>query len=201
MAAERPLWTVEWPRPDAVLRALQPSAHEVQAIAGQLAAFYNEPHTRRMLTNTVDLDAGDVMAHYQSLVAAGAAPFLLSCDGTLVGDGDLRHIVDGDAEVAIMIGDRTRQGQGLGTRFGILLHAFAFQALGLLRTFAAIIPENAPSLRLFARLGYRIDDSDAARACADDATDVTLVLDRHTFLHTHSQQLAEIAIRERTPTV
>jgi len=197
MAAERPLWTVEWRCPDAVLRALQPSAHEVQAVAGQLAAFYNEPNNRRMLTNTVDLDANDVMAHYQSLVTAGAAPFLLTCDGTLVGDGDLRHIVDGDAEVAIMIGDRTLQGQGLGTRFGILLHAFAFQSLGLLRTYAAIIPDNAASLRLFARLGYRVDDTDAARACADDATDVTLMLDSHTFLHMHRQQLAEIDIHER----
>ena len=74
---------------------------------------------------------------------AGRSPFLLTCDDTLVGDADLRHIVDDTAEVAIMIGDRARQGQGLGTGFAILLHAFAFQTLGLLCTYAAIIPENA----------------------------------------------------------
>jgi RimJ/RimL family protein N-acetyltransferase len=199
MPVERPLWIVEWRCPHGLLRAQQPSPQRVQAVAGQLAAFYNEPHNRRMLTNTVDLDAVDVVAHYQALAAAGAAPFLLTCDDTVVGDADLRHIVDGTAEAALMIGDRARQRQGLGTRFGILLHAFAFQCLRLLRTYAAIIPDNAASLRLFARLGYRIDNTDAARACADDATDVTLALDGPTFLHTHSRQLSEIDIQERPP--
>ena len=61
-----------------------------------------------------------------------------------------------------MIGQRAAQGQGLGTRFASLIHAFAFDQLQLQHLFVSIVAENVPSRRLFERLGYCADSSDDA---------------------------------------
>ncbi len=45
----------------------------------------------------------------------------------------------------------------------------------------SILPENIASRRLFERLGYVLDDSPAARAIADEPTDITMSLERARF--------------------
>jgi len=81
-----------------------------------------------------------------------------------------------------------------------MLHAFAFRALGLARAYASIAPENAASLRVFAKLGYARDDSAAARAFADEPGDVTLSLGRADFEATHAAALASLSLSTRDET-
>jgi RimJ/RimL family protein N-acetyltransferase len=170
---------------------------QVAAVAPTLAGFYNEPHNRAMLAHAADLHARDVVAHYRRLAGDGARAFLLELDGRLVGDADLRHIDRGRAEIAILVGDRSVQGRGLGTRFGVMVHAFAFRALGLRRVYASIIPSNAASLRLFGKLGYERDDSPEARRTMDAPDDVTLSLARERFEGLHGALAVAAAIAPR----
>ena len=164
---------------------------EVAACAPALRAYYNEPHNRAMLAHEAELSLADVVEHYGRLSTQGGRGFLLERDGRLVGDADLRHVEGGTAEVAILIGERAAQGRGLGTRFGVMVHAFAFRALGLARLYASIIPSNAASLRLFAKLGYEPDDSPAARRTIDEPDDVTLSLSADRFAALHGALAAQ----------
>jgi RimJ/RimL family protein N-acetyltransferase len=193
----RPRWSIEWQTPQALLRALEPWPDEVRAHAARLAAFYNQPDNRRMLTNSIEMSAAEVVAHFADLEESGGRPFLLLCDGDLAGDADFRYISEGQAELAILIGERARQGQGLGTGFGIMLHTFAFGVLELERVYAAIIPENAASLRLFEKLGHAGDDSERARAAADEPDDVTTSVSRLQFQERHGGVVASVKFRQR----
>src|SRR5690606_15824176 len=114
----------------------------------------------------------------------------------LAGDGDLRDIADGAAEFAFLIASPAAQGKGLGTRFAVMIHAFAFLQLDLARVYASVVPDNVASRRVFEKLGYREDPSEAARAYGDDG-DVVLSIDRATFVAAHPAALAEIAIAVR----
>jgi RimJ/RimL family protein N-acetyltransferase len=179
------------------LCAREPTRAQVAASASRLAAFYNDPHNRAMLGHGADLTAADVVAHYRRLAGDGARAFLLELDGRLVGDADLRHIDRGRAELAILVGDRAVQGRGLGTRFAVMIHAFAFRALGLRRIYASIIPMNAVSLRLFEKLGYERDGSPEARRTIDAPDDVTLSLAAERFQALHGALVAAVTIAPR----
>jgi hypothetical protein len=48
------------------------------------------------------------------------------------------------------------------------------------------------SRRVFEKLGYRVDDSPAARAYADEPDDITLVVERAAFEAHHAAALAQI---------
>src|SRR5438552_4659537 len=139
MRAQQTRWMVEHGSNAERLRAIEPTPDELAAAAPALAVFYDDPHNRRMLANTVTLTSEEVIASYGDLRATGGRPFLLFTGDRLVGDGDLRHLdTAGDAqakgdrsteksgEIAVLVGDRALQGRGLGTRFAIMLHAYAF---------------------------------------------------------------------------
>ena len=192
MSSER-RWSVAWVRATETLRVVEPTMAEVAAHAPQLSTYYNEPHNRAMLAHTQTMSVEDVIAHYRALRGEQGRPLLLLREQRLVGDADLRGIGGGHGELAIMIGDRTLQGRGLGTAFGVMAHALAFRILGLSRTYVSILPQNAASRRLFERLGYVVDGSPEARAIADDATDVTMALDRASFERTFEREQAELA--------
>jgi RimJ/RimL family protein N-acetyltransferase len=184
------------------LRAYEPTAEEVATAAPLLLAYYNDPHNRAMLAHEADLVLADVAEHYERVAEGRGRAFLLEADGLLVGDADLRGVdmtgsAGGVAELAILVGARAAQGRGLGTRFGVMLHAFAFHALGLERVYASIIPANTPSLRLFQRLGYERDDSPAARRTADAPDDVTLSLAAARFDELHGALAGEVEIARR----
>jgi RimJ/RimL family protein N-acetyltransferase len=192
MSSER-RWSVAWVRPTETLRIVEPTMAEVAAYAPQLSTYYNEPYNRAMLAHTQAMSVEDVIAHYRALRGEQGRPLVLLREQRLVGDADLRGIGGGHGELAIMIGDRTLQGQGLGTAFGIMAHALAFRILGLTRTYVSILPDNTASRRLFERLGYVSDASPAARAIADEASDVTMVLDRVSFDRTFEAEQTELA--------
>jgi RimJ/RimL family protein N-acetyltransferase len=174
------------------LRAFEPTRDEIARLAPTLAGFYNDDYNRSMMANTVAMTPAEVIEHFEGLRRMGGRPFLLERDGALLGDADLRHITAKTAEFAILIGQRPEQGKGIGTRFAILLHALAFRGLGLERIFVSIIPANQPSQRLFAKIGYTADDGPAARAFADEPTDITLSIGRATFEAAHEAALEEI---------
>lgn len=197
---------IDWPGPGAVsgraaLAALEPTIEEVAAVAGELAAAYSNPHNAPLMGHPEPFSADEVIAHYADMRDEGARPFLFLRDGRFAGDGDLRGLVDEPGarrgELAILVADRAAQGQGLGTRFAIMLHAFAFGTLGLDRVYVAIVPENAASRRLFEKLGYRVDDSPAARETADEESDVTLSVSRPDFERRQADALAEIRVTAR----
>jgi len=181
---------------EGALRVSEPTAADVAAVAPRLAAFYNEPHNKRLLANTVDLTAADVAEFHAQVRADGGRTLLLWRDDQLMGDADFRHVDPGagTAEFAILIGDRGAQGQGLGTRFATMAHALAFAALPLARVYVSIVAGNEASLRLFHKLGYERDDSPAARAGADEASDVTLSVAPAAFRAACGNALAAISL-------
>lgn len=189
--------SIEWKVDGRTLTAVEPTEAEVAAAADRLAVAYNHPHNARLLGHVNDLDADDVIDHYADLAEDGARQFLLFVDGALAGDADLRGLEDGTAEFAFLIAEPAAQGRGLGTRFALMIHAFGFATLGLHAIYASVIPDNTASRRVFAKLGYRDDDSPRARSYADEPGDVTLSIDRATFEAAHPAALAAIAIAER----
>ncbi len=176
------LWQVDWADGGDRLRAFEPTDDEIIAAAPALARAYGDAHNSRMMGQAPSaFEPADVIAHVQRVRAAAGHPFLLERNGALAGDADFRNLTAGQGEIAILIAETAAQGRGLGTRFVRMLHAFAFQILGLQRVYAAVIPENRGSRRLFEKLGYVSDDSDLARRYADEPSDVTLSLGREGF--------------------
>jgi len=197
-----PLWSIDWSDGADLLRAFEPTDAELAAAAPGLARAYGDPHNSRMMgqaPGTV-FDAADVIAHFAGVRDAGGHPFLLQRAGALAGDADVRNPSGRSAEVAILIAAPAAQGRGLGTRFALMLHAFAFRALDLERLYAAIIPTNTASLRLFEKLGYSRDDSPGARRHADEATDITLSLARDQFQRAAGRGLEAVRLQARSET-
>ena len=186
-------YQLEWTTPAGALVALEPTLDEVAPLAPQLAAAYNHPRNAPLLGHEEALTEADVLAHYERLLGGGGRPLLFFRDGALAGDGDLRGVGGGAAELAFLIADPDAQGQGLGTRFAIMMHALAFGPLGLERIYAAVIPENTASRRVFEKLGYRLDESEAARAYGD-AGDLVLVVDRASFARGHGAAVAQVRV-------
>jgi RimJ/RimL family protein N-acetyltransferase len=179
------------------LSAIEPTPDEIHARAAELAAAYNEPHNRAMMAHSADFSADDVIAHYAQMDGEGARQFFLFEGDAFVGDADFRHIEDGRGEFAILIGPREAQGKGLGTRFALLLHALAFDALGIDRVYVTILPENVASRRLFEKVGYRHDPSREARLYVDDDRDVSMSIRKGDFASAHSAVLGGIRAGER----
>jgi len=81
----------------------------------------------------------------------------MCADATMVGLVYLNTIdwLHRTADCGIMIGDKSRHRQGLGRRALMLLEAQAFGILNLRKLTARVAAYNQPSLRLFARCGFR----------------------------------------------
>jgi RimJ/RimL family protein N-acetyltransferase len=192
------LWAIEWKQGEETLAAIEPTGEELRRAAPELAAFYNDSHNRAMMAHETDgYMAADVVAYYEELRAEAGRPFLLFLDGVLMGDADFRNLEEGTGEFAIMIGGRATQGRGLGTRFGVMLHAFGYGVLALERIYISVIPANAASRRLFEKLGYQIDDSPEAREFIDEESDLTMSLARGEFERERATERAAIRTFER----
>lgn len=172
---------IEWTTDVGELVALEPTPDDVRRFAETLAEAYNHPANASLMGHTEEITPEDVVDHYAELAAAGARQFLLLRDGELMGDADLRGFHGGGAEFAFMIGAPSAQGKGLGTKYALMVAAFGFRALGLARIYASVVPANTASRRVFEKLGYVLDASDAAREFADEPDDLVFVIDRAGF--------------------
>ena len=128
-----------------------------------------------------------------STVAAG--PLLHAT--LLVGDADFRNVTPTAAEFAFMVASPSAQGKGLGTRFAIMLHRFAFTELHLERSYASIDLINTGSRRVFEKLGFEVDARAEARAFADEPQDIVMSISRATFEQQHASVFAELALARR----
>jgi RimJ/RimL family protein N-acetyltransferase len=189
-----PRYRITWSTPAGELLAVEPDAAQLAQHAGVLAAAYNDPHNAPLLGHTEAMTDADVIAHYAAVADDGGHNFLVFRDGALVADADLRHVAGGAAEFAFLVAAVAAQGQGLGTRVAMMIHAFAFARLQLDRVYASIVPGNAASRRVFDKLGYAVDLSPTARAYADEPGDITMVVERAAFERSHAAQMAGIHI-------
>jgi len=179
------------------LIAIEPGLDEVATHAAELAAGYNEPENARHMGHVEHISELEVVEHYAGMLKEGARVFLLYLEGALVGDADLRGERNGAAEFAFMIAARNQQGKGLGTKFALMLNAYAFAIAGLDRVYASVAPDNHASRRVFEKLGYVRDDGPEARAFADEVGDVTMVIERSGFERAHAGELAQLRIGPR----
>lgn len=188
---------ITWQTAAGLLVALEPTPSELRAHARALSDGYNHPANAALMGHTQPITPEEVVDSYAEAIAGGMRAFLLLVDGELAGDGDLRNLRGDAAEFAFMVASPAAQGRGLGTRFATMIHAFGFSQLALARVYASVVPHNRASRRVFEKLGYVEDDSPAAREFADEPGDVTLALDRDTFLRAHAAPLAGISIASR----
>jgi RimJ/RimL family protein N-acetyltransferase len=190
---------IDWTTAAGRLAAIEPTRAEIAAHAAALAAAYNDPHNAPLMGHAELLSVDDVVEHYGELLDDGDHPFLLYLDDELAGDADFRGLNAAHAaEFAFMIAARGAQGKGLGTKLATMIHAFGFAQLGLARIYAAIVPANTASRRVFEKLGHTVDRSAAARAFADEDDDIVMSIDRATFERAHAAALAELKITPRS---
>lgn len=197
MSLSRELFFAEWIVFRRRLELVEPTEEEVRAHSEALADHYNEPANRALLTHTHFFTAGDVAERFAEMRARGDRLFLLRVDGSLVGDCDLRNFEGRAAEYAVMVGPRAFQARGFGTRFSLMVLALGVERLGLNRFYASVRPENEGSLRMFEKVGYRVDASPVARRYAEEADDVCVSIAASTFRRIHADAIGRIRLGAR----
>jgi len=65
------------------------------------------------------------------------------------------HLGDHAAEIEVMIAEASSRGHGLGSEAVLMMMRYAQLRLGLKTFIAKISADNAPSLRMFRKLGYQ----------------------------------------------
>jgi ribosomal-protein-alanine N-acetyltransferase len=86
-----------------------------------------------------------------------AHPFVLTWDGALIGAATLSAVVRGvfdNAYLGYWI-DEAHGGRGLMTEAVRRVVGYAFEPAGLHRVQAAVMPRNAPSIRVLQKAGFR----------------------------------------------
>jgi RimJ/RimL family protein N-acetyltransferase len=194
---QRTRYQMIWTTGAGALIGVEPHAAEIERHAPTLMAAYNDEHNAPLLGHTELLSEDDVIDSYLEMFEDGGYSFMFLRDGALIADGDLRRVTATEAEMAFLVTAVASQGQGLGTRVAIMLHAFGFAHLQLQRIYASILPSNTASRRVFDKLGHVVDDSETGRGYAEDPGDVVTVVDRETFARLYATQLAQIEIRVR----
>jgi RimJ/RimL family protein N-acetyltransferase len=174
------------------LEAKEPTAVELLEASRDLAAFYNDPHNAALLCNTIRFEPADVAELWGEIAATGGRAMLLFRDGELVGDAAFRRVGERSAELGLLIGPRSLHGAGLGGRFARMLLGLAFGEMSFEHVYVAIRPENAASLRLFARAGFLCDEGPVARACRDSDEEICMVLSASRFAHGRGGALRDL---------
>jgi RimJ/RimL family protein N-acetyltransferase len=192
------LWSIEAPNGQGKLLAFEPTEAEVLVAAPMLAIFNNDRHNSAMLTNTQELTATEIVESYEFLRTNNGRPFLLEQDGVLMGDADFRNISGSTGEFAILIGSRTQQSRGLGTRYAAMMHVAAFRVLGLERVYSSIVPTNVASRRMVEKLGYQLDQSSFASSFIEEKDDIVMSIDRPRFELANAELMSEVTITART---
>lgn len=181
------------------MEAIEPDAVLVEQHASELCRWYNAHDNASMMGGSGPMSREDVLDFWRDLRNAGGRGFLGFADGVLVGDGDLRGIHDGRAEFAVMIGNASEKGRGLGRTLALMIHVFGFRDLGLERVFVSPRRDNRRVHALNAWLGYERDDGEEARAYADEDSD-PYSLSRERFLELHEAAWRDVRLEPLTLT-
>jgi RimJ/RimL family protein N-acetyltransferase len=105
--------------------------------------------------------------------------FLVRIDGRVVGAQDVgatAFAVTREVETGSWLGMR-HQGRGIGTEIRRAVLLFAFDHLGATRARSSAFADNAASLRVSEKLGYRRDGVDVVDRWGERVEDVRLVLE------------------------
>ena len=197
MRAEEKLWSIEALCGQVKLLAFEPTEAEVLVAAPMLTIFNNDRHNSAMLTNTQEMTATEIVESYEFLRTNNGRPFLLEQEGVLMGDADFRNISGSTAEFAILIGSRTQQSRGLGTRYAAMMHVAAFRVLGLDHIYSSIVPSNVASRRMLEKLGYQLDQSSFASSFAEEKDDIVMSIDWPRFELASAELMSEVTITAR----
>jgi RimJ/RimL family protein N-acetyltransferase len=84
-------------------------------------------------------------------------------EGRYVGNVQLTHITEADAEFHIFIGDPAVHGQGVGTRATALILDHAREVLGLRQVRLLVHPDNTPAIRAYEKCGFVRSGTEAGR--------------------------------------
>lgn len=136
-------------------RVYEPFPEELETLADQIVEGYNHPSNLRWLPNGTPITRPQVSFHSSYTVRQGGHYLLLEHNGQWVGESDLRFRRNETAEYGVLIADLAKQGRGLGSVFGVMVHTLAFQAFGFESTFAQVLQGNQSSLRAVEKLGYQ----------------------------------------------
>jgi RimJ/RimL family protein N-acetyltransferase len=112
-----------------------------------------------------------------------ALNFLVRLDGRVVGTQEIEasdFAVTREVSTGSWIGLR-HQGSGVGTEMRAAALMFAFDHLGAVRARSYAFADNAPSLRVSEKLGYRRDGTAVLARRGEAAQDVRLLLDPEAF--------------------
>jgi RimJ/RimL family protein N-acetyltransferase len=112
-----------------------------------------------------------------------ALALLVRVDGRVVGVQELVGVgfaVTREVETGSWLG-RRHQGRGVGTAMRAAALAFAFDHLGAVRARSAAFADNAASLRVSEKLGYRRDGTSTTVRRGERAEDVRLLLEPRWF--------------------
>lgn len=191
------LWSIEALGEQGKLLAFEPTEAEVLIAAPMLAIFNNDRHNSAMLTNTQEMTATEIVESYEFLRTNNGRSFLLEQEGVLTGDADFRNISGSTAEFAILIGSRTQQSRGLGTRYAAMMHVAAFRVLGLERIYASITPTNVASRRMVEKIGYQLDQSAFASSFIEEKDDIVMSIDWPRFELASAELMSEVTITAR----
>lgn len=174
---------IEWRRETDRLVAREASRLEIAEKAPRLAAWYSDAHNRSMMDGG-PMTAADVIEFGLGCARPKGAWFFLYRDGEIIGDADFRRIEPPVAEFAIMIGEKSIQGKGLGQAFSTMLHVYAFDGLALERVYLSVLSKNLAGRRCYEKLGYTVDRSPDAEEYVEGPEDTPMSLERSTFLNT-----------------
>jgi RimJ/RimL family protein N-acetyltransferase len=109
--------------------------------------------------------------------------FLVRLDGRVVGEQDLRGTEFGvtrEVDTGSWLGLR-HHGRGIGTEMRAAVLLLAFDHLGATRARSAAFSDNAASLRVSEKLGYRRDGTETIARRGRPADEVRLLLDAASF--------------------
>lgn len=133
---------------------------EPEHVSQRYVDWLNDPE----VTKFTEVPPGQTIENARAYVAQGAtdknsALWRVTVDGEHVGNIRISNIVWKHlrADVALMIGEKSVWGRGIGTEAIRLVTAYGFDTMKLHRLQAGIYANNGASLRAFEKAGYTVE--------------------------------------------
>lgn len=163
--------------------AVEPTREEIRSSSEKLAAWYNEPANRRLMTSEETTLPGEIPGIYSARAGTGGRNFLIYLDNRLIGDADIRNKDSGNgkAEFAIMIGEASDRGLGLGTKAAAAVHHFAFSMLKLKMLHLTVAGFNRGAVRSYEKLGYLETSFTGSGVLKEHPADILMSLEAENF--------------------